>query len=190
MGHVFDSINAAGIPLASSAPLGASQRRDWHARGRHSPRSADLVLVCSFPTPRQSRPDAAQNTRARACHRRALRTAPGRLVLAHGASAAVWFPARRARVPRRVTASPSALLMWTLTKLAWPHHLEDDGCARGGAPALIPAVLVFAYLAVVLYIGIFAFRHRRQTDTRPRTSSWPAARSGRSSSCCRSSAPT
>jgi SSS family solute:Na+ symporter len=29
---------------------------------------------------------------------------------------------------------------------------------------LIPAVLVFAYLAVVLYIGIFAFRHRRPTD--------------------------
>ena len=29
---------------------------------------------------------------------------------------------------------------------------------------MIPAVLVFAYLAVVLYIGIFAFRHRRQTD--------------------------
>jgi SSS family solute:Na+ symporter len=29
---------------------------------------------------------------------------------------------------------------------------------------LIPALLVFAYLAVVLYIGIFAFRHRRQTD--------------------------
>ena len=29
---------------------------------------------------------------------------------------------------------------------------------------MIPAVLVFAYLAVVLYIGIFAFRHRRPTD--------------------------
>jgi len=29
---------------------------------------------------------------------------------------------------------------------------------------LIPAVLVFAYLAVVLYIGIFAFRHRRPMD--------------------------
>jgi solute:Na+ symporter, SSS family len=29
---------------------------------------------------------------------------------------------------------------------------------------LIPAVFVFAYLAVVLYIGIFAFRHRRPTD--------------------------
>jgi solute:Na+ symporter, SSS family len=29
---------------------------------------------------------------------------------------------------------------------------------------LIPAVFVFTYLAVVLYIGIFAFRHRRPTD--------------------------
>ena len=29
---------------------------------------------------------------------------------------------------------------------------------------MIPAVLVFTYLAVVLYIGIFAFRHRRPTD--------------------------
>jgi SSS family solute:Na+ symporter len=29
---------------------------------------------------------------------------------------------------------------------------------------LIPAILVFAYLAVVLYIGIFAFRHRKPTD--------------------------
>jgi len=29
---------------------------------------------------------------------------------------------------------------------------------------LIPAVLVFTYLAIVLYIGIFAFRHRRPTD--------------------------
>ena len=29
---------------------------------------------------------------------------------------------------------------------------------------MIPAVLVFTYLAVVLYIGIFAFRHPRPTD--------------------------
>jgi SSS family solute:Na+ symporter len=29
---------------------------------------------------------------------------------------------------------------------------------------LIPAILVFAYLGVVLYIGIFAFRHARPTD--------------------------
>jgi SSS family solute:Na+ symporter len=29
---------------------------------------------------------------------------------------------------------------------------------------LIPAVLVFSYLAVVLYIGIFAFRHAKPTD--------------------------
>ncbi len=56
--------------------------------------------------------------------------------------------------------------------------------------ALIPAVLVFTYLAVVLYIGIFAFRHRSRPITRPRTTSSRAARSARWSSCCRSSAPT
>jgi SSS family solute:Na+ symporter len=35
---------------------------------------------------------------------------------------------------------------------------------RGGAPPVIPAILVFAYLAIVLYIGIFAFRHTAPSD--------------------------
>jgi hypothetical protein len=26
----------------------------------------------------------------------------------------------------------AALLMWTLTKLAWPHHLDDDGALGEG----------------------------------------------------------
>ena len=48
--------------------------------------------------------------------------------------------------------------------MAWPHHLDDEDALGEEPPALIPAVLVFTYLAVVLYIGIFAFRHRRPTD--------------------------
>ena len=47
--------------------------------------------------------------------------------------------------------------MWALTRFAWPAHLESD---RDEDPSLIPAVIVFAYLAVVLYIGIFAWRSR------------------------------
>ena len=58
----------------------------------------------------------------------------------------------------------AALLMWTLTTRGLAAPPRGCRCSRGGHPALIPAVLVFAYLAVVLYIGIFAFRHRRPTD--------------------------
>ena len=44
-----------------------------------------------------------------------------------------------------------ALLMWTVTRVAWPAHLY------GRTSTLIPGLLVFAYLTLVLYIGIFAF---------------------------------
>ena len=44
--------------------------------------------------------------------------------------------------------------MWALTRLIWPSHLARR-------PRMIPALVVFAYLGVVLYIGIFAFRSRR-----------------------------
>ena len=57
----------------------------------------------------------------------------------------------------------SALLMWMLTRVAWPIISSRTPLSRR-TPALIPAVLVFTYLAIVLYIGIFAFRHRRPTD--------------------------
>ena len=110
--------------------------------------------------------------------------APGRLVLARCAAALFGFLAR--------------------------HLWHDGGYAGGGAadvgpdarglavtstitvrPApLISAVLVFAYLAVVLYIGIFAFRAPQAAGAKPRTTSSRAARSGRSCSCCRSSART
>ncbi len=54
---------------------------------------------------------------------------------------------------------------------------------------MIPALVVFAYLAVVLYIGIFAFRTSRSEQT-PKIISSPAARSGRPCFCCRCSART
>ena len=43
---------------------------------------------------------------------------------------------------------------------------------------MIPTAIVFLYLGVVLYIGIFAFRRAAHARRRRRTTSWPAARSG------------
>ncbi len=51
--------------------------------------------------------------------------------------------------------------MWLLVTFAWPSHLEqevEEANAEGGRSPLIPAIVVFLYLAIVLYIGIFAFR--------------------------------
>ena len=101
-----------------------------------------------------------------------LRASPGRLVLAHGQAARVRVPARWPCVSRRALRG-GRVLMWVLTRMAWPRHL------RGGAPALIPAVLIFAYLAIVLYIGIFAFRRSTPTDHEAEDYFSPGARSGR-----------
>ena len=79
----------------------------------------------------------------------------------------------------------TSLLLWLLVRLIWPSHLEREARDRSD---MIPAAVVFAYLAIVLYIGIFALR-TRSTAT-PKISSWPAVRSGRRCSCCRCSAPT
>ena len=53
-----------------------------------------------------------------------------------------------------------------LTRSAWPSHLEER------EDRLIPAIIVFAYLAVILYIGIFAWRFgargRRRRGVFPR----------------------
>jgi hypothetical protein len=53
---------------------------------------------------------------------------------------------------------------------------------------MIPALVVMAYLGVVLYIGIFASRARHRAMRR--SIFLPGARLGRRCSCCRSSAPT
>ena len=53
---------------------------------------------------------------------------------------------------------------------------------------MIPALVVFAYLAVVLYIGIFAFRTSRANNAEEY---FLAGRSsGRPCFCCRCSAQT
>ena len=53
--------------------------------------------------------------------------------------------------------------MWLLVKFAWPAHLEreiEEREPEEDAAPVIPAIVVFIYLAVVLYIGIFAFPSR------------------------------
>ncbi|MBI3693618.1 MAG: hypothetical protein HY238_02090 [Acidobacteria bacterium] len=48
----------------------------------------------------------------------------------------------------------AAGVLWLLVRYAWPGYLET----RAQGDALIPALVVFCYLGVVFYIGIFAFR--------------------------------
>ena len=52
----------------------------------------------------------------------------------------------------------AALLLAALVRYAWPGHLERR--AEEPRATMIPALIVFAYLAVVVYIGVFAFRQR------------------------------
>src|SRR5262245_40735956 len=87
---------------------------------------------------------------------RVLRAPPGHLVLAHGPPAGAGRPARGPRLPRRLLGGrragdgPAGE-----GRLALPSR---EGRRRGRARAVIPALIVFLYLAVVLYIGVFAFR--------------------------------
>src|SRR5262245_53874437 len=69
------------------------------------------------------------------------------MVLAHGAPARLRLPANRLVLPHRIRHCALApVLASRNVSLARPSR------------RMIPAVVVFAYLAVVLYIGIFAFR--------------------------------
>ena len=81
--------------------------------------------------------------------------------------------------------------MWLLVKFAWPSHLEGEIEAKNEEDAtLIPAIVVFIYLATVLYIGIFAFvAQRTRKEGRRLLSGQSFARSFRFS-CSRSSART
>ena len=93
--------------------------------------------------------------------RAVLRAAPGFLVLARGAAAGVRVHADRPLLPRGLHGRCAGLL-WVLVTFAWPEHLEqlgEPGQAR--ARSMIPTLVVFAYLAAALYIGIFAFRSSR-----------------------------
>ena len=85
----------------------------------------------------------------------ALRAAPGRLVLARGASARVRRPADRPLLPRRLHASPRRWRSGRSSRLIWPSHLDPRPANDSGRSSSSPI------WRVVLYIGIFAFRSRR-----------------------------
>src|SRR5574341_703617 len=91
----------------------------------------------------------------------AVRAAPGRLVLARGPAAGPRLPARGPRLPRRLLRGRRGPDVG-----ARPPRLAEAAGGRGGGPRarrrraqVIPAAIVFAYLAIVVYIGVFAFRH-------------------------------
>ena len=58
----------------------------------------------------------------------------------------------------------AALLMWLLVRSPGPASSSDEAEASDGDTALIPALIVFLYLAIVVYIGVFAFRSARGTE--------------------------
>ena len=99
---------------------------------------------------------------------RRLRAAPGLLVLAQlrGRSCSGFVPI--GLFYHACYAVGASLLMWLLVTL----RLARPPRARGRAPhedrrAVIPTLIVFVYLAIVLYIGVFAFRQRpRQGGSR------------------------
>src|SRR5688500_11293025 len=86
---------------------------------------------------------------------RGVRPAPGHLVLADGPSARVRLPAHRPFLPR-------VLLRAGRPPAGRPGAVGVAGPPRGRGPgraaAVIPTLIVFAYLALVVYIGVFAFR--------------------------------
>jgi hypothetical protein len=71
--------------------------------------------------------------------------------------------------------------------LGLTYHVVFALACAGLMGLWIPAIVIFIYLAVVLYIGIFAFRRGKAPA---KTFSSPADRSARSFSSCRSSPPT
>src|SRR5206468_3747129 len=86
-------------------------------------------------------------------HRRsvAVRAPPGHLELDHAVSPRLWIHADRALLPR-------LLLPGGCGVDGAPGQARLAGASRGGsrngrARAMIPAAIVFLYLAVVLYIG-------------------------------------
>src|SRR5688572_6411282 len=95
---------------------------------------------------------------ARAPRLRAVRAPPGLLVLADGAAPGARLPARGPGLPCPLLPGrfPAPLAAGG-AGLARPPRAQ---CRRRPSPRslLIPALFVFAYLAVVVYIGVFAFR--------------------------------
>ena len=112
-----------------------------------------------------------------------LRPPSGRMVLAGREASGFRVSPRRARLPRR-------LLCARRRPDVGPDGRGLAGAPRSGSGPVIPGLLVFAYLGVVLYIGDLRVPADRGARAAPRTTSWPAGRSARWCSCCRSSAPT
>ena len=123
--------------------------------------------------------------RLRPCSSPHVRAAPGFLVLARGAAARVRLPADRPLLPRRVHAGDLGCCCWLLVRLHWPAHLERRRSAandsRGGRLRLSRGRARHRHLRVP---------HVAADRRAPKIISSPAARSGRPSFCCRSSART
>ena len=146
------------MPGDDLAHLGVERRAGGgHLGLARARRNGSRHRAVSIPTA----PDALSRHVRRTCapplHHRgsALRAASGRLVLARGASARVRRSCRSASSTTRPTR-------WRLAPAMWAARAADLAVApRAERPRMIPALVVFAYLGVVLYIGIFAFRSRR-----------------------------
>src|SRR5688500_10228297 len=113
-------------------------------------------------------PDPARNPRSGT-----LRPPPGLVELDVRAASFPRLPAARALVPRPLLGGFGHLHgALRPARLAGPpgdpgrgvREEPAGGFPKRGAARLIEAAFVFAYLALVLYIGIFAFR--RETGTR------------------------
>src|SRR5947209_3881068 len=88
---------------------------------------------------------------------RAIPAASGLLVLARRLSDGLRIPPHRSVLSRLLHSGdqrPDVAAGEVRLALA----PGSDSLIRKGHPALIPAIFVFIYLAIVLYIGIFAFR--------------------------------
>ncbi len=167
--HIFDSINAL-----SSLSHEIASHAVPRARLQVPPDTAtDMSLIAIGLVAR---------------HPLALPAAPGLLVLAHGASARVRVPAGRPGLSRRLLPGRRA-----------PDVGADErrlAASSGSSSAKMRRTAGVDSCGHRLHLSRRRPLHRhlrvphRSRGTRPRTTSWPAARSGPRCSCCRSSART
>src|SRR5262245_23436732 len=87
-----------------------------------------------------------------------LRAPPGHLVLADGATPRLRLRAHRPRLPR-------GLLGRVRGRAGAARDLRLAVAPRGrGGPRMTQALIVIAYLAIVVYIGVFAFRKKGESS--------------------------
>src|SRR4249919_4013129 len=107
----------------------------------------DCRFACATNEERTPRPRDA----------RPLSAAPGRLVLAQRTPVPARLPAGRARLPRPLLPARVALdAAAGEARLARAARARGRHSRRTTPPPVIPALIVFAYLGVVVYIGVFA----------------------------------